>query len=262
MGATYQRRGKRSWLITVHSEGQRERRTIHGTEHDARDLVKFIHKQELAGINVVETVRTARPAAVPAPAWPRLRDDILAFIEYQVSVGEWTGETPISYRRSLGVHAFNFTLADGRLLGDLPVDAVTPVMLGEVLDAIRRSRKSLALHERVRSPLRGYYRHLIKRQGFTGRNPAEDLSDYMVRGLFKRARQRSAYPFFEQSEGGRCSWPVRARSPAGSPSWACARWPASGGAKRQRCSGAISTSRSGRSACSAPCATRRARSRP
>ena len=87
------------------------------------------------------------------------------------------------------------------MLGDLPVDAVTPVMLGEVLDAIRRSRKSLALQERVRSPLRAYYRHLIKRQDFTGRNPAEDLSDYMVRGLSKRARQRSSYPFFEQSEG-------------------------------------------------------------
>jgi hypothetical protein len=73
------------------------------------------------------------------------------------------------------------------VLGDLPVDAVTPVMLGEVLDAIRHSRKSLALQERVRSPLRAYYRHLIKRQGFTGRNPAEDLSDYMVHGLSKRA---------------------------------------------------------------------------
>lgn len=57
------------------------------------------------------------------------------------------------------------------------------------------------MQERVRSPLRAYYRHLIKRQGFAGRNPADDLSDYMVRGLSKRARQRSSYPFFEQSEG-------------------------------------------------------------
>ena len=32
MGVTYTKRGKRSWLITVHHESQRERRTIHGTE--------------------------------------------------------------------------------------------------------------------------------------------------------------------------------------------------------------------------------------
>ena len=35
MAATYAKRGKRSWLITVHWQGQRERRTIHGTEQDA-----------------------------------------------------------------------------------------------------------------------------------------------------------------------------------------------------------------------------------
>jgi site-specific recombinase XerD len=201
MSATYQRRGKRSWLITVHWEGQRERRTIHGTEQDARDLVKFIHKQELAGVNVVETVRTARAAVAPSQAWPRLRDDVPTFIEYQVSVGEWTGETPISYRRALNAHVFDFKLSGGRVLGDVPVDQVTPAMLGEALDAIRRARKSLALQERIRSPLRTYYRHLIKRQGFTARNPTEDLSDYMVRELSKRARQRASYPFFEQPEG-------------------------------------------------------------
>jgi integrase len=201
MSATYQRRGKRSWLITVHWEGQRERRTIHGTEQDARDLVKFIHKQELAGVNVVETVRTARAAVAPSQAWPRLRDDVPTFIEYQVSVGEWTGETPISYRRALNAHVFDFKLSGGRVLGDVPVDQVTPAMLGEALDAIRRARKSLALQERIRSPLRAYYRHLIKRQGFTARNPTEDLSDYMVRELSKRARQRASYPFFEQPEG-------------------------------------------------------------
>jgi hypothetical protein len=237
MGATYQRRGKRSWLITVHSDGQRERRTIHGTEHDARDLVRFIYKQELAGVNVVETVRTARPAAAPAPAWPRLRDDVPAFIAYQVSVGEWTGETPISYRRSLGVHAFNFTLADGRLLGDLPVDAITPVMLGAVLDAIRRSRKSLALQERVRSPLRAYYRHLIKRQGFTGRS------------LSSRRAPRSS---------GRAKPPTR----GGCPSWGSARWPACAGGKRPPFSGTTSTPRSGKFTSSARCVMRRARSRP
>ena len=185
------------------SQGQRERRTIHGTEQDAKELVKYIHKQELAGVNVVEAVRAARVATAPAssPAWPRLRDDVPAFVEYQVSVGEWTGETPISYRRTLEAHVFDFQLSGGQVLGDLAVDQVTAGMLGEVLDVIRRSRKSLALQERIRSRLRAYYRHLRKRRGFTGTDPTADLSDYMLPAMSRRARQRASYPFFEQSEG-------------------------------------------------------------
>ena len=124
-----------------------------------------------------------------------------AFIEYQVSVGKWTGETPISYRRTLEAHVFDFQLRDGRVLGGLPVDQVTAEMLGEVLDVIRRERKSLALQERIRSPLRAYYRHLRKRREFTGTDPTVDLSDYMLPGMSRRARQRASYPFFEQNEG-------------------------------------------------------------
>ena len=45
MGATYARRGKRSWQITVHSGGIRERRTIHGSEKDAKELVQYVNRQ-------------------------------------------------------------------------------------------------------------------------------------------------------------------------------------------------------------------------
>ena len=73
IGATYRKRGKRSWLVTVHFEKQREFKTVH-SEQDARDLVKLVHKQELAGINVVEAVRAARGAPAAAQrGWPRLR---------------------------------------------------------------------------------------------------------------------------------------------------------------------------------------------
>jgi len=262
MGATYQRRGKWSWLITVHYEGQRERRTIHGTEQDARDLVKFIHKQELAGINVIEAVRAAQ-AAAPAPvaSWPRLRDDVPSFIEYQVSVGEWTGETPISYRRALAAHVFDFKLSDGRLLGDVAVDQVTPAMLGEVLDAIRRARKSLALQERVRSPLRAYYRHLTKRRGFTGPNPADDLSDYMVRGPSKRARQRASYTFFEQAEAPTLFRACETHFPVGFRSSASARLLGCAGVRQRPSSGTTWTSPSGKYTYGDPCVTRPAKSR-
>jgi hypothetical protein len=77
MGATYRRRdlkrGRRSWLVTIHFDKQREFATVY-SEQDARDLVRQIHKQELAGINVVETIRAARaPRVEPGtPEWPTL----------------------------------------------------------------------------------------------------------------------------------------------------------------------------------------------
>ena len=67
MGATYRKRGKRSWLVTVHLNGQREFKTVRN-EQDAKDLVQQIHKQELAGVNVVETIQKARAARSPARA--------------------------------------------------------------------------------------------------------------------------------------------------------------------------------------------------
>jgi integrase len=199
MGATWKKRGRKSYQVRFYENSQEVSITVHD-EATARALVQEAYKRELAGEHVVTAVRQAR-AARPVSAWPRLRDDVPEFIAYQVSVGEWTGETPISYRRALTAHVLDFRLSDDRMLGDLPVDEVTPAMLGEVLDAIRRAKKSLALQERIRSPLRAYYRHLIKRRSFTGRNPADDLSDYLVPGLSRRARQRASYPFFEQSEG-------------------------------------------------------------
>jgi hypothetical protein len=100
MGAQYRKRGKRSWLIDVHDgSGQRERKTIRGTEKDAKELCQWINKQELAGINVVEQLRKAHAAPAPVTAWPRLREALPSFIDGMASKGEWTGSTPISYRR-------------------------------------------------------------------------------------------------------------------------------------------------------------------
>lgn len=211
MGATYQKRGKHSWRVCVHYGRQRERTTVY-SEQDAKDLVKLIHKQELAGINVVETIRQAREARAtalpaPAPAWPTLRLALPEFIRQMEAQGQWTGSTPINYRRRLEGYVFDFTLADGRTLGDLPVDQVTEQMIGAVLDRARstsedgvRKAKSLAIQEHIRCPLKKFYRALIKKHGFPGPNPALDLGDYMTKYPTKRARQ-SHFTYFKQEEG-------------------------------------------------------------
>jgi hypothetical protein len=207
MGATYRRRGKRSWLVTVHFEGQREFKTVH-SEQDAKALVQYVHKQELAGRNVVEAIQRARVEPVhPARSWPTLRQALPVFIDEMAARGEWTGSTPISYRRRLATHVYDFDLPDGRRLGDVTVDQVTEPMIGAVLDRLRTARKdqanrprSLAVQEQIRSPLRRFYRNLIRKHGFTGPNPAADLKDYMSKYPSRRARQ-GRFTHFSQEEG-------------------------------------------------------------
>ena len=126
--------------------------------------------------------------ATPAPTWLRLRDAYPPFAEDMVSRGAWTGSTPLTYQRRLDRHVLPFTLKDGRVLGDLSLDQVTEPLLGEVLDALRRQRRSASAQDQVRSPLRAMFRWWTKRHGLPGPNPASDLGDYMGKAPTKRAR--------------------------------------------------------------------------
>src|SRR5262245_8805100 len=99
MGATYRKRGK-SWLVTVHWEGERQYKTVH-SEADAKALVQLIHKHELAGVNVVETVRQARAPRQEAPTpreYPKVREALPLFIEGRARRGEIRESTSRLYR--------------------------------------------------------------------------------------------------------------------------------------------------------------------
>lgn len=204
MGATYQRRGKRSWLIAVHWNGQRERRTIHGIEQDAKGVVAFIHKQELAGINVVETLRQASaPRESPIRVeYPQLRDALPEWLSRQERAGEIRGSTAKAYRSRLRTWVYPHHLADGRLLGDVPVDHVSREMIGAVIWRVKEAGRSLAIIEAIRNPLRGYYASLIETKVLPvgGVNPAADLKYFIGKGAHRKARRRVAV-FFAQEEG-------------------------------------------------------------
>lgn len=45
MGATYSKRGRNSWLVTAHRNGERERITVH-SKADAEQLVREIYRRE------------------------------------------------------------------------------------------------------------------------------------------------------------------------------------------------------------------------
>jgi hypothetical protein len=123
MGATYRKRGNRSWLVTVHHGGEREFKTVR-SEQDARELVRYIAKQELSGINVVEAIRQAREtraAGSPHREYPRLRDALPEWLELQSRAGEIRAATEHLYRSRLKCWCYPHPLPDGRLLGDVTV---------------------------------------------------------------------------------------------------------------------------------------------
>jgi len=213
LGVTYERRGKK-WRVCVHFNGQRERKTVR-TEQDAKDLVRYIHKQELAGINVVETIRAARAGrqeSTTAPSYPRLRDALPEWIAGQERAGEIRASTAKAYRSRLATWTYPHALPDGRLLGDVPVNEVTREMLGAVIRRVREAGRSLAIVEAIRNPLRSYYQSLIETKTLPGPNRAADLKYFIGKGAHRKAKRRVA-AFFATEEGpalvgtARAMWP-------------------------------------------------------
>src|SRR5882762_6130673 len=119
MGATYTKRGAGSWLVTVHYRGERERITVH-SKADAEALVQHVYKCELAGANVIETMRQARQEhetagpIVPPPTFPRLRDVLPEWLDREARAGTFRATTANIYRRRLATWGFSFKVADGR----------------------------------------------------------------------------------------------------------------------------------------------------
>lgn len=204
MGATYTRREDRgTWLVTVTAHRQRERIKV-ASEQDAKDLVRYIHKAELAGQNIIDALRQARqpvaPPPPPAAAGPTLREALPPWLERQARAGEIRASTERIYRNCLRRWGYGHPLPDGRALGDVPVDAVTREMLGGMIRRIREAGRSMAIIEGVRSPLRAYYADLIETKVLPGPNPAGDLKHFVGKGAHRQARGRAAV-YFAQEEG-------------------------------------------------------------
>jgi integrase len=199
MGATYERRGKH-WRVCVHYDGQRERKTVR-TEQDAKDLVRYIHKQELAGINVVEAIRAARATRTvdaPTEQLPRLQDALTDWLARQEQSGEMRPSTARAYRSRLRTWLYPHTLRDGSILGDKLVDQVTREQIGAVIRRVREAGRSLAVINAIRNPVRCYYSTLIEDKLLPGPNPAADLRAFIGKGLHRKKRVLS---FFAQEEG-------------------------------------------------------------
>ena len=198
MSATYRRLRKKSWLVTVYSGGQAVAKMVHN-EADAKELVRMIHRQELAGINVLEAIRKARASAPVTPSYPTLREALPEWIDSQVRAGEFRRSTVRMYTGAVTRWVFPHVLADGRKLGDVRLDEVTREQLGEVIRLAKEAGRSRALLNCIRNPIKGYYDMLIETKTFPGPNPAGDLKYFLGRGADKRAKA-TPLAFFAQEE--------------------------------------------------------------
>jgi hypothetical protein len=194
MGATYLRTGKRSWRVAIYRNGERAYTTVR-SEQDAKALVQHVHKMELAGLNVVEAVQTARTPVVATADYPMLKDALPVWIEAQVQAGEIRPSTAKVYRGRCAKWLYP-------ALGDLPVNQVTREQIGSVIRTVREAGRSLAAIEQIRNPLRGYYQSLIETKALPGPNPAADLRYFIGKGANRKAKGRHP-KYFTQDEGPR-----------------------------------------------------------
>jgi integrase len=209
MGATYYerkdrgKRGRKSFVVVVRWQGERETQIVR-SKQDAEDLVRQVHKQELAGVNVIETIRQARtpaepPIKVPATPFPTLRQALPDWLRRQELAGEIRGSTPASYRSRLSTWVYPHVLPDGRLLGDQPVNQVTREQIGAVIRQVREAGRSMAIIEGIRNPLKGYFAELIETKALPGPNPAADLK-YFIGKRAQRKTKGGALAYFAQEE--------------------------------------------------------------
>jgi integrase len=211
MGVNYTKRGKRSWLITVVSRGEREYRTIRGTEADAKALVQFVRRQELAGVNVIDSLRNARSSGEVARTYPTLYDGVKAFIEARIATNDIRGGTGPSYLSRLEtwtkVFAIPHPLAGaGKQLGSLNIDQVTREHLGALIRHIKGQGRGQGIIDGVRLPIKQYYDELRETKVYNGPNPAADLKYFIGKQVVKKAKaraRRSVAVFSEDNE-----WPT------------------------------------------------------
>jgi hypothetical protein len=150
-----------------------------------------------AGTNVIENIRKARAASIITTRvdFPRLRDALPDWIESQAKAGEIRQSTGAIYNRRLVKWAYPFVLADGTLLGDLPVSQVIREQLGSVIGRVKEAGRFLAIVEGLRDPIRGYYTCLIETKVLVGPNLAADLRYLIGKGAHRKARRRVATLF-------------------------------------------------------------------
>src|SRR5262245_19618483 len=116
------------WVFVNHNGRRKAKRCASKRAAEAiRDQIDA--RLKLGQIDVL------RPTPTPQapPIYPRLRDALPEWIDRKARAGDIRGSTPKAYKSRLKTWVYSHSLPDGRVLGDLPVNAVVREMLGEVI---------------------------------------------------------------------------------------------------------------------------------
>jgi|RhiMethySRZTD1v2_1073278.scaffolds.fasta_scaffold06294_2 integrase len=196
------RERKGAWWLVIDYQGHRKSKCV-GSGPKAKKAAELAAVQIQARLAVGDSsaIETQQAVPVAEPAtFPLLRDAVPEWINRQERSGEVRPSTARAYRSRVRKWVFPHVLSDGRLLGDVPVNAVTREMIGAVIWQVKAAGRSLAIIEAIRNPLRGYYASLIETKALSGPNPAADLRYFIGKGAHRKARRRVA-AFFAQEEG-------------------------------------------------------------
>jgi integrase len=189
-----------AWWLYIDHQGKRKAKRVGvgARAKKAAELaaLKIQARLALGDGSVFDEAKTV----VPLPELPRLREALPEWISRQERANEIRPSTAKAYRGRCRTWVYPHALADGRLLGDLPVSQVTREMIGAVVWQVKEAGRSLAIIEAIRNPLRGYYASLIETKVLPGPNPAGDLRYFIGKGAHRKAR-RHVTAFFAQEEG-------------------------------------------------------------
>jgi integrase len=207
-----QRPGKSGWWVMISHQGRRKAVKV-GSKRAAEMVRDKIDAMLKLGLSAEALGPAPAPSAL-ADA-PRLRDALPEWIDRKERAGDIRGSTPKSYKSRLVTWVYPHLLPDGRLLGDLPVNAITREMLGAVILRVKEAGRSLGIIEGIRNPLRGYYAELIETKVLPGPNPAADLRFFVGKRAHRKPQQSLAY--FSQEEGPQLVGTAKAMFPRWAP---------------------------------------------
>jgi integrase len=174
--------------VTVHHKGERASTTVH-SEADARALVQFVARQELAGYNVLESLRAARTPAAPAPTFPVLREALSGWLDAQATAGDLRASTVTLYKHALARWLYPEA-------GDLPINQITRETIGSIILKLRAAGRGRGAVDAVVNPMRRFFAAMVETKMLTT-NPAADLRFF----LGKRRKPERKATFFTREEG-------------------------------------------------------------
>jgi integrase len=172
----------KGWFVFIAHQGQR--RAIKAASKRAAEAIRdqVDARLKLGNYEILTKPEPPRPATV----FPALRVALPEWIDRRERAGDIRPSTARGYRARANRWTFPHVLADGRQLGDLPVDQVEREQIGAVIVKAKTAGKSGSIVDQIYFALKGFYEELVETKVLTV-NPAANLRFFIGRRMAKKA---------------------------------------------------------------------------